>query len=555
MSLTDVMDDVNYARKNFNENETVTQHPPWMTESHFVYHLQRSTDNGQFSFIRDREGEPLCSPRPLRQLSMHPIVVRPSRMKILKGRRVSADLYPILLTEAILQQAILQRSIHAVSYLVSTWPYPELRVREVLPLEDLERFLEVTEPLDSAGKTAGGMSLCDVIMAGLLNLQPSAKLRLVSFAGFGNDRKLCRELLRLPILWIKPDHRDADFIHGLLRQDFGISQEEVERYLNRISCIYSSVDNYIRHGHDLGPITVELDCHLTQEDVPIGLALQFKTPFTFRCRRVWVEPVTELSVPDSILSTVLQPEHITHLELEDPQLSRTPARWQVLTSTLPLLTSLVALSLPNSLHADLLPGVDQQLSSILRGMGKLRRLNLASCTLRDCVGKVLEGVVGNGLDYLSLRDCRLSHGDVQRLLEWPKISEVRELNLSRNNLQGMVPEVKDLLHKMAASIVCFSISYSSLTPDDLQHVSQACRECRGLKMVGLQAFTPPLPAELRAIIENCARIPALQKCIVFPECYAFPGRQISQRAANRASVGLLCCELLTDVGRPDIQLE
>ena len=62
MSLTDVMDDVDYGSQNFNENEALTQHPLWMTESHFVYHLDRSAD-GHLAFQRDCEGEPLCSPR------------------------------------------------------------------------------------------------------------------------------------------------------------------------------------------------------------------------------------------------------------------------------------------------------------------------------------------------------------------------------------------------------------------------------------------------------------------------------------------------------------
>lgn len=62
MSLTDVMDDVDYERQNFTQNEALTQHPLWLTESHFVYHLQRNAD-GHLTFKRDFDGEPICSPR------------------------------------------------------------------------------------------------------------------------------------------------------------------------------------------------------------------------------------------------------------------------------------------------------------------------------------------------------------------------------------------------------------------------------------------------------------------------------------------------------------
>ena len=56
------MDDVDYDRLNVNENEALAQHPPWMTECHYVYHLDRG-ENGQLAFHRDTDGEPLCSPR------------------------------------------------------------------------------------------------------------------------------------------------------------------------------------------------------------------------------------------------------------------------------------------------------------------------------------------------------------------------------------------------------------------------------------------------------------------------------------------------------------
>lgn len=35
------------------------------------------------------------------------------------------------------------------------------------------------------------------------------------------DRKLCRELARLPILWMKPKDRKVDNIHKILRRTIG----------------------------------------------------------------------------------------------------------------------------------------------------------------------------------------------------------------------------------------------------------------------------------------------------------------------------------------------
>ena len=46
------------------------------------------------------------SNRPLKELSMQHVVVKPSRMKLLMGYEVPSDLYPSLLTEAIFQRSL-----------------------------------------------------------------------------------------------------------------------------------------------------------------------------------------------------------------------------------------------------------------------------------------------------------------------------------------------------------------------------------------------------------------------------------------------------------------
>ena len=38
------------------------------------------------------------------------------------------------------------------------------------------------------------------------------------------DRKLCKELCRLPILWIKPSERTTDYVHEIMSNTIGTSQ-------------------------------------------------------------------------------------------------------------------------------------------------------------------------------------------------------------------------------------------------------------------------------------------------------------------------------------------
>ena len=135
------------------------------------------------------------------------------------------------------------------------------------------------------------------------------------------------------------------------------------------------------------------------------------------------------------------------------------------------------------------------------------------------------------------------------------MSELQELNLSRNNLQTMAPLAEELLDKMADNVVCFSVSFSSLSLVSLRQIVRKCKECRRLKILAIQSFTPPPLAELKGIIEDIVDIPALQRCILLPEAYAFPGSQISQRAINRENIGLMCTDMLAQLGRPDIELE
>ena len=109
-------------------------------------------------------------------------------------------------------------------------------------------------------------------------------------------------------------------------------------------------------------------------------------------------------------------QHISHLEIEDPELCADTARWDSLLETLLLLPGLRALSLPNSLHVDLHPSALHELTHALRALPALRKLNLASCNLKDSLDQLLQGL-DLGVVYLSLRDCRLTKVDVQALLE------------------------------------------------------------------------------------------------------------------------------------------
>jgi len=53
------------------------------------------------------------------------------------------------------------------------------------------------------------------------------------------------------------------------------------------------------------PVTILLDLHVSIDDVPIGLTLQRYGPFKFSCNRVWIKPITDVDLPLSAVSSIL----------------------------------------------------------------------------------------------------------------------------------------------------------------------------------------------------------------------------------------------------------
>ena len=113
--------------------------------------------------------------RHLAQLCMNLLVHDPVRIIKWKSHEVPYDLYPALLTEA-----IFQRELHTIDYLVATWPDPVLDLQSIIPKEDLVEPQILSIPVEGPDK----MSILDCIMYGLLSRKPLCRLRTLNFTGF-----------------------------------------------------------------------------------------------------------------------------------------------------------------------------------------------------------------------------------------------------------------------------------------------------------------------------------------------------------------------------------
>ncbi|OWF55294.1 Leucine-rich repeat-containing protein 14 [Mizuhopecten yessoensis] len=537
------MDDIDYETIRFNVNESQSRHPLWMTEAHFIYHLYRDAE-GVLSCHKDTSGEPVCSPRHLANLCMNKLVCDPGRVfGHMKARAMPGGIYPALLSEA-----IFQRELHTINFLVSTWPTTVLDLQSAMPVEDLSDDEILTTPVEEKD----GLTILDCVVYALLALRPQSNLKMINFSGF-TDRKLSRELSRLPLLWMNPDDRTVDRIHDILVRTIDISREKVQKYLNRFNLIYANMDPYIKHGNQFEPVTIILDCKITLDDVPIGLGLQYETPFRFGCKRVWMEPIPEISLPMTGINQVLELRDLTQVEYSDPHICHDMDKLGALMEGLHLLPHLQALSFPNTIHSD---GHENAVKYFASGIGKLpmlRKLNLASCNLREQLDTILSELTQD-ITYLNLRDCRLCDDDIVNIRLWNNVTGLKELNLSRNNLKTSHLAVGDILQAVP-TIGCFSVSYCSLSNSQLETIAQKCIDLKNLKLLGLQSFTPPVMEDMESLLQICSLIDSLQKCYILPDAFAFPGGNSAFRYENRMLFTANCETFLQQIGRPDIDLE
>ena len=106
---------------------------------------------------------------------MRELVCEGNQISTFESDTIPADLYPMLLTEA-----IFQRQLHSIDFLVSTWPNAILDIQSVMPKEDLVEPLLLTIPIEGHE----GITFLDCIMYGLLRQNDSSRLRTVNLSGF-----------------------------------------------------------------------------------------------------------------------------------------------------------------------------------------------------------------------------------------------------------------------------------------------------------------------------------------------------------------------------------
>lgn len=533
------LEDINYDTISFN-TPPPPRHPPYISDRQHYYHLTGLPHH--LTTLRDTStGTPIKSPRRLEQICANFLVSETTFQAL---DHLPNPLYPTLLTEA-----ILFREPRPISALVSTWPETVLNVIDHVPMED-DLY---DDYLTSLFEGHDDVTLLDCFVLGLLKLKKTSRLQLVDFRGFSGDRRLCKELLRLPVLWMDPAMRKVETLHQHMSKLIDISEEKVASFLNRISAVYTNVDTEFKHQNQMDSVTIATDMHINIDDVPIGLSLQHLSPFKFKASKVWVKPLPDVYLPINHLPSVLNPMHVTHLEIEDASMSHDPCKQYYLYEALGHLSNLTSLSLPGCLDVCRVEFVAEEVSRHLSRLTLLTRVNLSYCDLRGSLHHLLHSLQGS-IECLHLKDCRLGVSDLMSLLAWRPLRRLRELNLSSNNLQNFEPLVR-LVISEAPLLTCFSISFCMLSTRSQVSILRHCTDCQHLKVLTLQSYIPPSRSDLLWLLEACLDLPFLQRVLIFPEVYAFPGDVEVERRENKLATLNYCASLMRSNGRPELMVE
>jgi len=576
--MNSLMEDVDYSSRDFSMSSPWDQFRPLqLTRAHVLWPLKRR-DDGRVTYVTDAQGNALSNPRSLGVQCMQ--IINSNEWLLV---RCMADTLPYDLWCSLLSEAIICGEIHAVQYLVSSWPENYLRVMDILSPEDL-----CDDYLTSLCEE-NGICLLDPLVLGILNLDKTSKLKIVDFTGFPKDRQISCEIARLPLLHLAPSERNVENVAKLVEGKLRIDKRHLGRYLENFSEMYHLYDQSVDHRNKLDEIVVITDCHLDSLDVAVGLTLQWQTPFRFMAQKVWssFSPHNTLLMPGVSLtqinfSEMLQPRFITHLELRDMAIAAADVDLEHLVNALKSLPMLTALGLcrvlnfyperfaplrsnssggssnanaNNSYNSNpelRMRMLCAQFNKVLSDMEFLSKLDLSHCFLRGRLRSLLDGCT-QPIAFLCLQDCRLIVRDFNFLQNWKALRSVEELNISMNDL-SLLPDVPINVVNEKLFLSCFSVSFCGLTTDALVNLASECQNLEALKMLCAECIVPPANHQLMDLMHACSKIPNLQKLFILPSRFAFPGQDDVERERNEHHAYNVCYAVMETLGRKDIGL-
>ncbi len=217
------------------------------------------------------------------------------------------------------------------------------------------------------------------------------------------------------------------------------------------------------------------------------------------------------------------------------------------------LVNLSALSLPNSIDVATNQEMCATLNTTFQKLKNLKRLNLSYCNLHGQL-EILMGGLKQRMIYLNLKDTRLNEDDMFFLVHWRPLASLRELNLSCNNLKFLDQVIIALLERMKY-ITCFCLSFCSLSFHSQALITRECKESGYLKVFGMQNYVPLADNDTMEMLHICSQMASLQKIILFPEVYAFPGTNEEERRNSKMQILSASYRYLARRGRLDMEVE
>ncbi|XP_044149497.1 leucine-rich repeat-containing protein 14 [Bufo gargarizans] len=438
---------------------------------------------------------------------------------------IPKELYPVLFRAAFLDQKTL-----VLQDLVQRWPFPVLSLQKLLQGDGRLQLYEKASKLCVQTVILGVMAYLREALAGQKEGRPLRKQRLRLLDMTGTHDGGLEQRPDTMSLWSRTVTLAKSCVDIARRQCREMAQ----------------ASKRMKGSNDAagGSVCVAVRADLFVNSTSYGvlreaLLVGSSGPLCLQCRDIWAE---ELSLRSTVgLLELLNPTDLRQIDLRYNNLGLSG-----LNALLPYMTRfshLQSLKLPYS-NIDvrrLSPAAEedmQNFASQICQLPALKELNLGSSRLSGRIQQLLGGL-RTPLESVELAFCCLLPADLHYLSRSIHVSSLRKLDLSGNNLSGVLLQpFLQLLDQACSSLLCLDVMDCKLRDSTLSALTPALCRCRCLRYLGL--LDNPLSGQgIRSLLHSSLHLADLQ-LVIYPlplECHP--------RSADESSpdvIGFVDCD-------------
>lgn len=462
------------------------------------------------------------------------------------------SIIPKPLCEPLMMEALLKNREMAIRCIIGSWPGPVLVLREMVP----ELFTSV-QPLYNMEY------LGDIVKQGLRYTTSLAHTFLEALKNKTNTKLRFLDLTGFPtaevIVYFLATH--CMLAHNEMRHEAIRSMyEQAQKESGNKSEGSTNVEPMEPMEHSLPQdccVTVKLDAFITSESTHSEVCKALKvSSFSDRKLSIIIGRLAMTCMGEARISLLLkqiQPQYLTGLQLQYNAL--TAHNFVRLAPALKTLVNLESLDLAcNSIYFYQHEAACIAASQVFEALPRLHRLDLSNNRIKTRLRRLLEGIA-RPLTYLRLAACSLTVTDLVYLSHSIHRTQLRELDLSENNLSLCDRQLKEVIGGSRSTLCILELEDCNLDAANVNSLLPSLSQLSTLMFVNFSQ-TQLTQDCLVSLLATLAEIVTLQvfKSSYAVECYAVEGEEDRHKAevlaelnqvSNRSSVHSVRAKPLT----------